>query len=313
MNTTHQFPAQVRSIYEAQAGCNSIPGIQIKTDKEDSSFSIVDSAEMELFSLMSPARTEDAAMLYIEKGEVTLVHDLKTYILSKGMFLYKVPKVTLRLLSFSKDCHFKVFCFAPQFAIAGGMPITHLETITVIALENPVLNLDTLTAATVTVLFWLLQKKLSWGEKAQSPDETIQHVFSLLMLEIVSSFKRNITDHPGRYSRKIYLTFQFLKVLSEHIKEQRSVNFFAHLLHVTPKHLSTCVKEITGKNCGEIIGEMVVAEAKALLHNPALTIGHIADELKFSNQFLFSKYFKKRTGMSPLHYRMAGGNSRYRF
>jgi AraC family transcriptional activator of pobA len=268
MNTTHQFSSQVTSIFDAPPGCNSISEIQIKTDRMDSFFLIVDSAEMELFPLMSPAGTDDAAILYIEKGEVTLVHDMKTYILSKGMLLYKIPKVTIQLLSFSEDCHFKVFCFDPQFEIAGGMPLTHLETITVIASNNPVLTLDTLTAATLTVLFWLLQKKISWGENAQSHDETIQHVFSLLMLEIVASFKRNIADNPCQYSRKMVLTFQFLKILSGHIKEQRSVNFFASLLHVTPKYLSTCVKEITGKNCGEIIGETVVAEAKALLQNP---------------------------------------------
>lgn len=195
MNTTQQFPATVRTIYEAPVGCNCISDTQIKTDMKDNAYLIMDSAEMELFSPMSLAETEDAAMIYIEKGEVTLVHDLKTYIISKGMFFYKVPKVTVRLLSFSEDCHFKVFSFAPQFAIAGGMPITHLETITVSASNNPVLMLDTLTAATVTVLFWLLQKKVSWSEKAPSPDETIKHVFSLLVLEIVSSCKRKITDN----------------------------------------------------------------------------------------------------------------------
>ena len=197
MSTTHQL-SQVRSIYEAPAGCNSITEIQIETDRMENSFLIADSSEMELFPLMSPAATDDAAMLYIEKGEVTLVHDLKTYKLSKGMFLYKVPEVTLQLLSFSDDCHFKVFSFAPQLAIADGMPITHLEALTIIASNNPVLRLDTLTAATVTVLFWLLQKKVSWHEKAPSHDETMYHVFSLLMLEIVSSFKRNIEDNSHR-------------------------------------------------------------------------------------------------------------------
>jgi AraC-like DNA-binding protein len=96
-----------------------------------------------------------------------------------------------------------------------------------------------------------------------------------------------------------------LKLLREHVKEQRSVNFYADMLYVTPKHLSMCVKEITGKTCGEIIDEMVVAEAKALLHNSELTIGRVADELNFSDQYFFSKYFKKRTGMSPMNYRMA--------
>ena len=202
MNTTHQSSAQVRSIYEVPADYDSITELQTKTGGMDNSFLIVDSTEMELFPLMSLAGTEDVAILYIEKGEVTLVHNLKTYILSKGMLLYKVPKVTVQLLRFSDDCHFKVFCFAPQFAIAGGMPITHVDTITVIASNYPVLKLDTLTAATVTVLFWLLQKKASWGKKAESHDESTQHVFSLLMLEIASSFKRDIADNPTHGNEK---------------------------------------------------------------------------------------------------------------
>ena len=126
------------------------------------------------------------------------------------------------------------------------------------------------------------------------------------MLEIVSSTKKKMADNPHHYSRKVYLAFQFLKLLREHIKEQRSVNFYANLLYVTPKHLSMCVKEITGKPCGELIDERVVAEAKALLYNQELTIAHVAEELNFSDQFFFSKYFKKCTGMSPKHCRMAG-------
>jgi len=192
MNNQHRFSAQARSIYD-------VTEVQTKTDEMDSSFSIVESTEMELFPLMSVADTADAAILYIEKGEITLVHGMKTYKLSKGMLLYKIPEVTVQLLSFSEDCHFKVFSFAPQFEIAGGMPITHLEAMTGMASNNPVLILDTLTSATVTVLFWLLQKKVNWEEKAQSTDETLQHVFSLLALEIVSAFKRRVGDSSRRY------------------------------------------------------------------------------------------------------------------
>jgi hypothetical protein len=196
MNNTHQLPPRAKSINEVPAACNSITDTQTKSDGNDGAFSIVDSAELKLFPLMSPAETDDAAILYIEKGEVTLRHDMTNYILSKGMLLYKVPKVTVQLLSFSEDCHFKIFCFAPQFAINSNMPIKHLETIRIIASNNPVLTLDTLTAASVTVLFWLLQKKANWEEKAQSPDETVQHVFTLLILEIISSYRRKIADNP---------------------------------------------------------------------------------------------------------------------
>ena len=173
------------------------------------------------------------------------------------------------------------------------------------ASSNPVLTLDTPKAATVDVLFSLLQQKERVNEKQDLHDETIKHVFSLLVLEIISLIRKNITDSSSGLNRKSHLTFQFLKLLREHIKEQRSVNFYADMLYVTPKHLSMCVKETTGRPCGEIIDEMVVAEAKTLLHNPEFTIGHVADVLNFSDQYFFSKYFKKRTGKSPLNYRMA--------
>src|SRR4030095_6194428 len=290
MEGIHQLPAQAASMREVRGDC---------------SFMLVDSAEMELSSLVSPVKTDDAAMIYVDKGEVTLVHDMKKYILSKGMLLLKSPKVTVQLLSFIEDCHFKVFDFEPQFAIARGMPAKYFETITLIASNNPVLILDALSAATVEVLFWLLQKKGSLDKRVQSHDESIQHVFSLLILEIFSTIKRTIPDDSCNYNRKVYLSSHFLKFLREYIKEQRRVDFYADLLYVTPKHLSMCVKEITGKTCGEIIDEMVVAEAKALLHNSELTIGRVADELNFSDQYFFSKYFKKRTGMSPMNYRMA--------
>lgn len=188
MNTKHQSTAQVNGICEISADC-SITEMQTNNEGNERPFLIVDSAEMELFPLMSPAGKNDAAMLYVEKGEVTLMLDMKTYRLTKGMLLYKVPKVTVLLLSYSEDCHFQLFSLAPPFA-AGNIPIKHLETVTAIASNNPVFILDTLTAASVTVLFWLLKKKVNWEGKAPSPDETIQHIFSILMLEMISSYKR---------------------------------------------------------------------------------------------------------------------------
>ena len=257
METGYQLPVEPGNIQEARSGVNTITQMQKRIDG-DNSFILLDSADMELSSLTNLARTDDVAILYIDRGEVTLVYDLKTYVLSEGMLLMKVPKVSVRLLSFSDDCHFTVFCFVPQFTITGGMHTQHLETITLIASDNPILILNTLTAATVSVLFWLLQKKGSSDEKTQLHDETIRNLFSVLILEIVSSIKKEVADIPSHYSRKVYLTFQFLRLLREHIKEQRGVNFYSHLLHVTPKCLSIYVKEITGKTSVEVIDEMVV-------------------------------------------------------
>ena len=96
-----------------------ITEMQTKTDENNGTFLRVDSAAMELFPLMSPVGTDDAAMLYIQKGEVTLVYDMKTYILSKGMLLYKVPNVAIQLLSFSEDCRFFALPLKLKLPVAG--------------------------------------------------------------------------------------------------------------------------------------------------------------------------------------------------
>lgn len=304
MINTNQLTTTVRSINSTVTGYRDFNDGDKNFYRKNDAFCIMDSNQTALASVGS-LNTKDAALVFAEKGELTLIHNSKKIILTEGMLLVKTPDTILQLHACNKDCHFKVIAFTPQFGIASGISIKHLETIALIASSNPVLKLDTVKAATVDVLFSLIQQKEMANEKHELYDETIKHVFSLLILEIVSLIKRNIKDNIVSLNRKAHLSFQFLKLLREHIKEQRSVNFYADKLYVTPKHLSMCVKETTGKTCGEIIDEMVVEEAKALLHDPELTIGHVADELHFSDQYFFSKYFKKRTGMSPMNYRMA--------
>lgn len=104
-------------------------------------------------------------------------------------------------------------------------------------------------------------------------------------------------------SRKEDLFERFIRAVSESYKEERSVSYYADKMFLTAKHLSTVVKEISGKTAGEWIDSLVVLEAKALLKSSEMSIQEIADELHFANQSFFGKYFKHHTGMSPKEYR----------
>jgi AraC-like DNA-binding protein len=53
-----------------------------------------------------------------------------------------------------------------------------------------------------------------------------------------------------------------------------------------------------------------MTEAKILLRNPSLSIQQIADQLNFSDQSSFGKFFKKHHRMSPLEYRKTKGEKR---
>lgn len=81
------------------------------------------------------------------------------------------------------------------------------------------------------------------------------------------------------------------------------MGFYAEKLHITPKYLSTVIKQNTGKSVNDWIDDYVILEAKALLKSSRMTIQQISDELNFVDQSAFGKYFKRIEGMSPKDYK----------
>lgn len=133
--------------------------------------------------------------------------------------------------------------------------------------------------------------------------EITQGLLLALFYEIYNIYQGHVILERTPKSRKEDLFERFIRAISESYKDERSVSFYADKMFLTAKHLSTVVKEVSGKTAGEWIDSLVVLEAKALLKSSELSIQEIADELHFANQSFFGKYFKHHTGMSPKEYR----------
>ena len=99
-----------------------------------------------------------------------------------------------------------------------------------------------------------------------------------------------------------------MKTVFLHYKQERSISFYAEKLCLTPKYLSSVIKQATGKLAGTWIDECVILEAKTQLKCSGKSIQQIAEELNFANQSFFGKYFKHHTGMSPSKYKEEGSN-----
>ena len=110
-------------------------------------------------------------------------------------------------------------------------------------------------------------------------------------------------DNKAEISRNKALFDNFMKLVQKHFKEQRNLDFYANKLCLTPKYMSSVIKEAGGKSAGEWIDERVILEVKALLKSTNMTIQQISDELNFPTQSSFGKYFKRLTGISPKEYR----------
>lgn len=95
----------------------------------------------------------------------------------------------------------------------------------------------------------------------------------------------------------------FFNLILQHYKDSREVRFYADKLYLTPKYLSTVVKQLTGKTALEWINDYVILEAKSLLKSTNKSIQQISEELHFPSQSFFGKYFKRLVGISPKAYR----------
>lgn len=83
----------------------------------------------------------------------------------------------------------------------------------------------------------------------------------------------------------------------------RTVSWYAEQLYVTPKHLSTVCKQVSGRTAFEWINEYVTIDIRNLLKNTNKPIKEIVDMLRFPNTSFFGSYCRKHFGMPPMEYR----------
>ena len=103
--------------------------------------------------------------------------------------------------------------------------------------------------------------------------------------------------------REEILFKEFIRLVSEHHRKERRVDFYAERLFLSPKHFSTVIKKVSGKTAGQWIDEYVILEAKTLLKYSAMSIQEIAYYMNFPNPSFFGKYFKQYVGLSPREFR----------
>lgn len=96
---------------------------------------------------------------------------------------------------------------------------------------------------------------------------------------------------------------KFMMLLEAYHTKERSLQFYADKMCLTPKYISGAIKSYSGKGALEWINEYVVLEAEIMLRYTEMSIQEIAYALNFPTQSAFGKYFKQQLGVSPKLYR----------
>lgn len=92
-------------------------------------------------------------------------------------------------------------------------------------------------------------------------------------------------------------------VLLPGLKQSVTVHEIARLLNASESTLSKYFKKETGMSIGRYKEQLVMNRARQLLAEGKLSVGEIAEDLGFADQFYFCKYFKQHQGLTPSNYR----------
>lgn len=82
-----------------------------------------------------------------------------------------------------------------------------------------------------------------------------------------------------------------------------TVQYLADSQNISPKYLTSLLKQLTGLTAQQHIHEKLILKAKEKLSTTDLSISEIAYELGFEHSQSFSKLFKAKTKQSPLEFR----------
>lgn len=95
----------------------------------------------------------------------------------------------------------------------------------------------------------------------------------------------------------------FVRLVNEDFAHHHDVEYYANKLCITPGYLGKVVRHTFGTTAKAQIDKRLLDEARHALAYTTLSVGEIADSLNFDTDSYFVRFFKHRTGLTPLEYR----------
>lgn len=240
-------------------------------------------------------------MVMCVKGDADISINLERYHLQDNTLIIVGPDSVLSVDKVDYSCvDAYVFVISQDFIrdvnfdmnLLASMNITH---------DQPLLSLSPEEVNLLRRYFDLIHYNTVENSEARYVRSIARSLIAATVYQLMQFVShRAVNDAPSpALSRRVNYVREFMQLVNQYHRQQRSVAFYASKLFISPKYLSLIIKESTGRSAAEWIDSYVILEAKNLLRFSGKNVQQIAYELNFSNQSSFGKYFKHLTGMSP--------------
>ncbi|WP_210485972.1 helix-turn-helix transcriptional regulator [Rufibacter aurantiacus] len=215
-----------------------------------------------------------------------------------------VPENMLYASDHIKNCqgyciHFKSEFLQPHLSrpLQEEFPFFHFDA-------PHIVNLNQSESDLVQTSF----KNIIEENERSSPEKNflLCHLILILLLRVREIYRKHVMELKQNLTRHEHLAKQFKLLVEKHFIQSRTVNDYAEMLNISPRHLAEAVSQTFGRSPLQIIHDLLLLEAKVQLVSTDKTVSEIAYYLNFDDQPHFTHFIKKRTGYSPSALRRKG-------
>ena len=248
----------------------------------------------------TPSKVPGYLFLLCFQGTCSITVHLTQYTMKKGTLLILLPDLYFQVLEQSDDCKFIFAGFATELVRSSSLFSKSIEY-TPFIFEKPVLQLEKKGYELMySYIRIIIKAKYIYNNVITQEQAAL--TFTQLILGLGNLIKNGKSVNQ-QYNRNQEIVKELVRTVVMNYQTERNVSFYAEKMHLSPQHLSTTIKKITGKTLTDIISSFIINDAKAKLKSTEMTIQEIAYSLNFPDISFFGKYFKRYTGMSPKQYR----------
>lgn len=244
-----------------------------------------------------PVRFDNLGLSLCCSGEISSEVNLVSQTVKKGELEIFFPGTSYHYFSMSDDCSLIGMAFSPYYLKEGirEMPATPspIGESHKVLLDKKEIKIFKDMARTY------LETISIYGEDSQL---AIQMALCIILFA-KNAFEKQATQHTSKRTRADEICRDFVRLLNRTKGTERTIEFYANKLCVSNHYLSVAIKQASGQSVKNLIDKAVITEIKILLKHSDLSVSQISDKLHFPSSSFLCKYFKSKTGISPLKFR----------
>lgn len=281
---------------------------QINEVWEESIACFCTKSDMKNISKIPPVLADMFSFIVVEEGMAHYILNYKEYNVQKGDMLLFSPSMLVSLTGCTDDFRcMNLMCERSLFEhMLSSNPAFQTYSYYFCRTDTPVVQLK--QEMQTAILKCMEQIRLAIITRNTYQKEIIQSLVYTCMLLVLEVIEERVSSLPVSLGRTERLFHDFMALVVAHYKREHYINFYASRLSVTTTYLSRIIRRQTGKTAAYFLGGMLYAEACRLLTHTDYTAQQIAEELNFSDQSAFGKFFKSKAGVSPHIFRLKGVN-----